>query len=65
MSTNILRYENGKRTVEAKGLHLYLEVVLPLTVSSFVAWWVIYRYFREAEFQDSRRKYGAHGQHTS
>lgn len=43
MSTDILKFEHGEKDFQIKGLGLYLAIALPLTVLTFVAWYVIYR----------------------
>jgi hypothetical protein len=42
MSTDILKFEDGKRDFQVDGLRTYLAIALPLTVLTFVAWYVIY-----------------------
>jgi hypothetical protein len=42
MSTNILSFENGTQSLQMKGLWLYLELALPATALTFIAWGVIY-----------------------
>ncbi|KAF2852756.1 hypothetical protein T440DRAFT_391296 [Plenodomus tracheiphilus IPT5] len=42
MSTNILRFEDGKRQFEIGGLKVYLLVAMPLTFLTFLTWFLIY-----------------------
>lgn len=43
MSTDILKFEDDRQNFQVKGLMTYLAIALPLTVLTFVAWYVIYR----------------------
>jgi hypothetical protein len=43
MSTDILKFEHDQQNFQSKGLRTYLAIALPLTVLTFVAWYVIYR----------------------
>lgn len=51
MSTDILKFEHGEKDFQAKGLGLYLAIALPLTVLTFVAWYVIYRLAKRGDLQ--------------
>jgi hypothetical protein len=42
MSTDILKFEDGGQDLQIQGLKLYLQVALPATAMTFVAWYVIY-----------------------
>ncbi|CAO2648501.1 Nn.00g077680.m01.CDS01 [Neocucurbitaria sp. VM-36] len=42
MSTDILKYQDGKQNFQLKGLHMYLSIALPLTLLTFLAWYLIY-----------------------
>ncbi|CAI6340154.1 unnamed protein product [Periconia digitata] len=41
MSTDILRFEDGKQDFQLKALHTYMAIALPLTALTFFAWWFI------------------------
>ncbi|KAH9872122.1 hypothetical protein J1614_006384 [Plenodomus biglobosus] len=43
MSTDILRFENGRRQFEIGGLRVYLSIAMPLTLLTFVVWFIIYQ----------------------
>lgn len=43
MSTNILKFQDGQHGVHMNGLYLYLEIAMPLTALTFVAWFVFYQ----------------------
>ena len=49
MSTDILKYEDGKRRFELKGLKTYIMIALPMTALTFFAWYVIYCLARRRE----------------
>jgi hypothetical protein len=51
MSTDILRFEDGKQEFQVKGLRTYLAIALPLTVLTFTAWYVIYHVARRRELR--------------
>jgi hypothetical protein len=52
MSTDILKFEDGKKDFQVNGLRTYLAIALPLTVLTFVAWYVIYYVAKRSESQD-------------
>lgn len=47
MSTDILKFHDGEKDLQIQGLKLYLQVALPATAFTFVAWYVIYRVARK------------------
>jgi hypothetical protein len=49
MSTDILSFEGGKKDFQVDGLRTYLAIALPLTVLTFVAWYVIYRMAKRSD----------------
>ena len=49
MSTDILKFDQGKSDFQIRGLRTYLAIALPLTVLTFVAWYVIYLYARRRD----------------
>jgi hypothetical protein len=55
MSTDILKFENGKSNFQPRGLGTYLAIALPLTVLTFFAWYMIYLFARKAEESSARK----------
>ncbi|KAF2735006.1 hypothetical protein EJ04DRAFT_576404 [Polyplosphaeria fusca] len=43
MSTDIFQFDDGKQNFQVKGLRMYVAVAVPLTVLTFVAWYIFYR----------------------
>ncbi|CAN9101249.1 unnamed protein product [Alternaria alternata] len=54
MSTDILKFQNGEQELQIQGLKLYLQVALPATAMTFVAWYVIYCLARRETRQNDR-----------
>ncbi|KAF2793633.1 hypothetical protein K505DRAFT_243993 [Melanomma pulvis-pyrius CBS 109.77] len=48
MSTDILRFSNGTQNFELRGLKIYLELALPITALTFLAWFIIFRFAKKA-----------------
>ncbi|KAF2244131.1 hypothetical protein BU26DRAFT_569134 [Trematosphaeria pertusa] len=48
MSTDILKFEDGRQDFQIKGLRIYLAIALPMTAVTFFAWYIIYRRAKKA-----------------
>lgn len=48
MSTDILKFSNGTQNFELSGLKVYLEIALPMTALTFLAWFIIFRFAKKA-----------------
>jgi hypothetical protein len=49
MSADILKFEQGERNFQIKGLNLFLEIALPLTMLTFFAWYAFYHWVKKNE----------------
>jgi len=54
MSTDILKFHDGEQDLQIQGLKLYLQVALPATALTFVAWYIIYRVARKEALPNNR-----------
>ncbi|CAN9126841.1 unnamed protein product [Alternaria alternata] len=54
MSTDILKFQNGEQELQIQGLKLYLQIALPATALTFVAWYVIYCLARRETRENDR-----------
>ncbi|PVI06061.1 hypothetical protein DM02DRAFT_681493 [Periconia macrospinosa] len=51
MSTDILKFEDGKQDFQMRALHPYLAIALPLTAVTFFFWWMFSRLATKAPSQ--------------
>ncbi|KAH7356218.1 hypothetical protein BKA66DRAFT_250388 [Pyrenochaeta sp. MPI-SDFR-AT-0127] len=56
MSTDILKFGHGESDFQIQGLKVYLAIALPLTILTFVAWYMIYLCARRRDLSSVQKQ---------